>query len=166
MSDAATTTHPIVLLIDRQEMVGEAIRRMLADEADIEYHYCQDPLHAVSKANDVHPTTILLDLDSGQPDMGSYALLKAFRVNPFTSDTPIIVLSLQDDPNAKSRAFEMGASDYLVKLPDGIEMIARIRAHSKTYLLHLMREQEFLEMKKQVNNLKSAVGLGAANNSV
>lgn len=90
------------------------------------------------------------------PSAGGHALLKAFRDNPSTSDTPIIILSLRDDPKDKSRAFELGASDYLVKLPDRIEMIARIRAHSKTYLLHLKREQDHLEMKKQVNELKGS----------
>jgi len=51
--DAGNTSHPIVLLVDDQAMVGEAIRRMLVDEADIEFHYCQEPTLAVGKANEI-----------------------------------------------------------------------------------------------------------------
>jgi two-component system, chemotaxis family, response regulator WspR len=29
-----------VLLIDDQPMVGEAVRRALSDEADLDFHYC------------------------------------------------------------------------------------------------------------------------------
>ncbi|MBP1607482.1 MAG: rsbP 2, partial [Acidobacteria bacterium] len=29
-----------VLLIDDQAMIGEAVRRMLASQADIDFHYC------------------------------------------------------------------------------------------------------------------------------
>ena len=141
-----THAHPVVLLVDDQVMVAEAIRRMLADETDIEFHYCQDPGQAVSKANEINPTIILQDLV--MPDVDGYTLLKFYRGNPATSGTPVIILSSREDPKDKSHAFEIGASDYLVKLPDKIEMIARIRAYSKTYLLQLQRDEAYLEMKK------------------
>ena len=35
---------------------------------------------------------------------------------------------------SKARPSPSGANDYLVKLPDKIELIARIRYHSKAYL--------------------------------
>lgn len=34
----------------------------------------------------------------------------------------------------KSQAFEAGTDDYLVKLPDPIELIARIRYHSRSFV--------------------------------
>lgn len=139
-------SHPIVLLVDDQAMVAEAIRRMLADEKDIEFHYCQDSGQAVSKANEINPTIILQDLI--MPEVDGYTLLKFYRGNPATSSTPVIILSSRDDPKDKSHAFEIGASDYLVKLPDKIEMIARIRAYSKTYVLQLQRDYAALEMKR------------------
>jgi len=60
----------------------------------------------------------------------------------------VIILSSREDPKDKSHAFETGASDYLVKLPDRIEMIARIRAYSKTYLLQLQRDEAYAEMQR------------------
>src|SRR4030095_5309175 len=51
-----------VLLIDDQAMIGEAVRRMLTSESDIDYVYCQDPTTAIQRANEVCPTVVLLDL--------------------------------------------------------------------------------------------------------
>lgn len=144
--NAANSLRPVVLLVDDQAMVAEAIRRMLADEKDIEFHYCQDPSQAVGKANEIRPTIILQDLV--MPDVDGYTLLKFYRANPSTAGTPVIILSSREDPKDKSHAFEIGASDYLIKLPDRIEMIARIRAYSKTYLLQLQRDAAYLEMQK------------------
>jgi hypothetical protein len=38
------------------------------------------------------------------------------------------------DPETKSLAFSLGANDYLVKLPDQLELVARVRYHSNACL--------------------------------
>jgi signal transduction histidine kinase len=43
------------------------------------------------------------------------------------------MLSSKEDPQTKADAFAAGANDYLIKLPDVVELIARIRYHSKAY---------------------------------
>jgi len=136
----------VVLLVDDQMMVAEGIRRMLVDEADIEFHYCNDPGQAVLMATDIQPTIILQDLI--MPEIDGYSLVKAYRENDKTRNIPIIVLSTKEDPNAKCLAFERGANDYLVKLPDKIELIARIRAHSKSYLTQLQRDDAFQALRE------------------
>jgi two-component system chemotaxis family response regulator WspR len=77
-------------------------------------------------------------------------LVRFFRVDPVTTRIPIIVLSTKEDPRDKSRAFEIGASDYLVKLPDRIELLARIRAHSRSFLAQQERDEAYraLELLK------------------
>jgi two-component system, chemotaxis family, response regulator WspR len=128
-----------VLLVDDQPMVGEAIRRMLAPEADITFHYCSDSAKAVAFATERMPTVILQDLV--MPGIDGFELLALLRTAEETKRVPIIVLSSKEDPSDKSRAFANGASDYLVKLPDRIELIARIRAHSRRFELERQREQ-------------------------
>jgi two-component system chemotaxis family response regulator WspR len=140
-----------VLLIDDQAMVAEGIKRMLADEEDIEFHYCQDPSKAISTASELAPTVILQDLVL--PDIDGMTLVRFYRGNDATKDIPIIVLSSKEDPAVKKEAFQYGANDYLVKLPDKIELIARIRSHAKHYLLQLERNAAFFalrEMQKQL----------------
>ena len=52
----------MVLLVDDQAMVGEAVRRMIASDAGVDFHYCSDPREAVAMAGRIKPTVILQDL--------------------------------------------------------------------------------------------------------
>src|ERR1700712_2314524 len=106
----------MVLLVDDQQFVGEAVRRLLADADDLVFHYCADPLEAVETANKISPTVILLDLV--MPGADGLEILRRLRANKATAETPIVVLSTKEDAAVKQDAFGFGASDYLVKLPD------------------------------------------------
>jgi len=157
-SENTTPVKTVVLLVDDQIMVSEGIRRMLVDEADIDFHYCQDPGEAVSMAIECQPTIILQDLI--MPEIDGYTLLNAYRENELTKNIPVIVLSTKEDPEDKSLAFERGANDYLVKLPNKIELVARIRAHSKSYLTQLQRDEAFQALRElQVELEKSNIEL-------
>ena len=129
----------MVLLIDDQPFVGEAVRRLLSGQADIAFHYCADPMRAVDMANEISPTVILQDLV--MPGVDGLELLQRFRANPATVETPIIVLSTKEDARVKHDAFANGASDYLVKLPDRVELLARVRYHSNACLNQRRRNE-------------------------
>ncbi len=134
-----------VLLVDDQEMIGEAVRRMLASEQDIIFHYCNDPAQAINKALEVQPTVIVQDLV--MPEIDGLQLLRFFRANSVTRDIPMIMLSSKEEPELKAQAFSLGANDYLVKLPSAIELIARIRYHSKAYMNLLERNLAYKTMQ-------------------
>jgi PleD family two-component response regulator len=131
-----------VLLIDDQLIVGEAIRRMLKRESDIRFQYCSDPAQALYAATKQLPSVILLDLV--MPGMDGITLLRSFRSNLKTTDIPVIVLSAKEDPEAKAEAFSSGANDYMVKIPNPVELIARIRHHAATAerMTHQVRQQK------------------------
>jgi len=146
---------PVVLLVDDQPMVAEGIRRMLADQADIRFYYCDKSSRALEKAIKLKPTVILQDLI--MPELEGYELLQRYRQHRETRNIPVIVLSTKEEPRDKSLAFEHGANDYLVKLPDKIELIARIRAHSRNYLVQCERDDAFdalgrLQRQLEINN--------------
>ena len=141
-NDAGLTSHKVtVLLVDDQPIIGEAVRRMLAGEDDIVFHYCKDAARAVEEAARVAPTVILQDLV--MPDIDGLTLVKTFRENPATREIPMIVLSSKEDPKVKAEAFALGANDYVVKLPDRLELLARIRYHSKGYIALLQRNEAY-----------------------
>jgi sigma-B regulation protein RsbU (phosphoserine phosphatase) len=146
------TEHKVtVLLIDDQPMIGEAVRRMLAGEPDIVFNYCKDANRAVDEAKRIHPTVILQDLV--MPDIDGLTLVKLFRDDPATRETPMIVLSTKEEPKVKAEAFALGANDYIVKLPDRLELLARIRYHSKGYINLLQRNEAYaalLESQRQL----------------
>lgn len=146
MDSTELTEHTItVLIVDDQAMVCEAVRRMLESEKDIEFHSVQDPTKAIAKAEEINPTVILQDLV--MPEIDGLTLVKFFRANAKTRDIPLIVLSSKEEATTKAEAFALGANDYLVKLPDKIELIARIRYHSKGYIALLQRNEAFERLK-------------------
>jgi two-component system chemotaxis family response regulator WspR len=131
----------VVLLIDDQAIVAEAIRRMLADQPDLELVHCSDVARALPTAREVRPSVVLQDLV--MPGADGFTLVRYFRADPQMSNVPIIVLSSKEEPRDKSRAFELGASDYLVKIPDRIELLARIRAHVRSFTAQRERDEAF-----------------------
>jgi CheY-like chemotaxis protein/HPt (histidine-containing phosphotransfer) domain-containing protein len=141
----------MVLLVDDQAMVCEAVRRALANQPDIDFHYCADAREALAVANQIKPTVILQDLV--MPGIDGLTLVSQYRANPITRDTPIIVLSTNENPQVKGQAFALGANDYLVKLPDKIELIARIRYHSKALMNLLQRDAAYHALRESQQQL-------------
>jgi PleD family two-component response regulator len=136
----------MVLLVDDQAMVGETVRRMLADHSHIDFHYCGNPAEAIATAERIKPTVILQDLI--MPGVDGLTLVGQYRASPGTKDVPIIVLSTKEDATVKSEAFTAGANDYLVKLPDKIELVARIRLHSNAYANQLQRDEAYRALRE------------------
>src|SRR5256714_4613020 len=146
-----TQYHAMVLLVDDQAMVCEAVRRALANQPDIDFHYCADARDAMEIANQIKPTVILQDLV--MPGIDGLTLVSQFRANTATKDIPIIVLSTNENPQVKGQAFALGANDYLVKLPDKIELIARIRYHSKAFMNLLQRDAAYRALRESQQQL-------------
>lgn len=157
---AALPKHQVkVLLIDDQPIVGETIRRALIDEPDIVFHYCQEPTQAIAVAAEISPTVILQDLV--MPEVDGLTLVRFFRAHPQLKDIPLIVLSSREEPVTKAEAFALGANDYLVKLPDRIELIARIRHHSQGYINLLQRNEAYDALFKSEQRLAWEVARAA-----
>lgn len=144
----------MVLLVDDQVLICEAVRRALSTESDLDFHYCTDPLEALRIAEEVKPTVILQDLV--MPGMDGLDLVRRYRDTPATHAVPVIVLSAKDEPAVKSAAFQAGANDYLVKLPDRIELIARIRYHTRAYLDHVQRDAAYAALRESQRQLMQA----------
>ncbi|WP_321822197.1 MULTISPECIES: diguanylate cyclase [unclassified Burkholderia] len=150
----ATDVPVMVLLVDDQTIVAQAVRRALADEDRIDFHYCSRSDDALATAIETRPTVILQDLV--MPGTDGLSLVKAYRTNPVIRDVPIIVLSTKEEPVIKSAAFAAGANDYLVKLPDRIELVARIRYHSRSYVNLLQRDEAYRALRQSQQQLLEA----------
>lgn len=171
-ASAPQTYVAMVLLVDDQIMIGETVRRALVGEPDIEFHFCADPNQAIALAEQISPTVILQDLV--MPGVDGLSLVRRYRLHPSMQSTPVIVLSSREDPKIKGDAFAAGANDYLVKLPDRIELIARIRYHTRAHLNQLQRDEayralrqsqrELLEANLQLQRLMNMDGLTGLNN--
>jgi two-component system chemotaxis family response regulator WspR len=144
----------MVLLVDDQVIIAEAVRRALADQPDIDFHFCCDPARAIDMAQQISPTIILQDLV--MPGRDGLALVAEYRAHESTRLIPVVVLSTREEPKTKAAAFAAGANDYLVKLPDRIELIARIRYHTRAYVSQLQRDEAYKALRESQRQLMEA----------
>jgi len=140
-----------VLLVDDQPMIGEAVRRLLADQADMTFAFCKDASKAVTTAEEFQPTVILQDLV--MPDIDGLDLVGKFRSHAGTEKIPVIMLSATEEAATKAQLLEAGANDYLIKLPHQIKLIARIRVHSEAYKRLLERDAAFGALERSLADL-------------
>ncbi|QCP54687.1 diguanylate cyclase [Trinickia violacea] len=154
MTPTAADMPVMVLLVDDQTIVAEAVRRALADDPNIDFHYCSRADEAMEAAHRTRPTVILQDLV--MPGIDGLTLVKEYRADPAMRDVPIIVLSTKEEPVIKSAAFAAGANDYLVKLPDRIELVARVRYHSRSYINLLQRDEAYRALRQSQQQLMEA----------
>ena len=143
-----------VLLVDDQLIIVEAVRRMLDGQQDIEFHYVSSARDAVETALKMKPTVILQDLV--MPGMDGFALISAYRATQELAPVPVIVLSAKEDPKLKAHSFAVGANDYVVKLPDRLELLARVRYHSDGYISRLQRDEAFRLLGESQQRLADA----------
>ncbi len=148
-----------VFLVDDQVIVGEQVRRMLLPEQDIRFLHCPDPTKALAMAVEFNPTVILQDLV--MPEIDGMTLVRFFRGHPALKEVPLIVLSTKEEPKTKADAFAGGANDYLVKLPDRLELVARIRYHSRGYINLLERNEAYEALKASQEKLAEELAIAA-----
>lgn len=102
----------------------------------------------------------LVLLDIMMPVMDGYETLAHLKADPDLNHVPVIMLTALDDLDSVVRCIEMGAEDYLPKLPNEILLQARIGAClEKKYL----RDQEiaYLRDVQHVTTAAAAVETGS-----
>lgn len=134
-----------VLLIDDEFLIGEAMRIKLSAEKDITFHFCKEPDKALEKAIAAQPTVIMLDLV--MPGVNGLTMVKFFKSSEDFREVPLIVLSAREEPELKRKAIALGANDYMIKLPDKVELIARIRCHSERFIFKQQRDELIMRMR-------------------
>jgi len=144
-----------VLLVDDQEIIGKAVEQMFKGESDIDLLHVTNPVDAIPTALKFKPTVILQDLV--MPDVDGLTLVKYYRAHPVTKEIPLIVLSGREEPVTKAKAFELGANDYVVKLPDRLELMARVRYHSEGYLHLLQRNEAYSQIESSRKSMAAQI---------
>ncbi len=145
-----------ILLIDDQELPHILLRRMLKGEPDLNLLSCKNPTEATMMIKDVKPSTILLDII--MPELDGLTLLRHIRsAKDIDSNLSIIMLSTEDKAETKAEAFRNGANDFLVKLPEKVEMLARIRYHATAFINIIYKREAEESLKRAHKDLELRV---------
>ena len=112
-----------VLLIEDDPSTAQSIELMLRN-ADLNVYQTDLGEEGIDLARLYDYDIIVLDLNL--PDMTGYDVLKKLRVSKI--ETPVLILSGDDQIVDKVRGFSHGADDYLTKPFNREELVARIHA--------------------------------------
>ena len=111
-----------ILYIDDNRILIDRVKRLLDPAYTVDYA-CTG-YEGVESACSVNYSLILLDL--GLPDMNGYEVCKELRSAGIMA--PILVLSVQKDPESSVRLLNCGADDYIIKPFNSEALKARIAA--------------------------------------
>ncbi|MCC2959556.1 two-component system response regulator KdpE [Massilia sp. IC2-278] len=114
--------RPTALLVEDEPQIRRFVRAALEQEG-WQVHEAGELKRALIDAGTRRPDLVVLDL--GLPDGDGVDFIQDVRK---WSGMPIIVLSARDAEQAKIRALDAGADDYLTKPFGTGELLARIRA--------------------------------------
>jgi putative two-component system response regulator len=139
-----TRKEQCILIVDDQEANLRLLEQILGRAG---YRNCvsvQDSRNALPMWEQLQPDLILLDLH--MPHLDGFGVLMQLKSRiPEQTYLPILVLTADGLPAAKQKALSLGATDFLTKPFDAVEVILRIRNLLQTRFLHLTMEQKVLQ---------------------
>lgn len=119
-----------VLIIDDSQAIREKVISILESrKLFTRFHQAEDGLDGFKKLL-VNPVDIII-CDLEMPRMDGFKFLVMMKNRPDLCDTPVIILTGNDDRDLKIKGLEQGASDFITKPFDPEELIARMNVHLK-----------------------------------
>lgn len=117
-----------VLVVDDHGVVAEGLRYVVEAERDMEVIDClQDSRDAVRRSGEMRPDIVLMD--HAMPELNGTEA--AFLIREHLPGTRVIMLSMYSDAMHVLRAFQAGASGYVVKRSAAKEVVEAIRVVHK-----------------------------------
>ncbi len=142
-------TRATVLIVDDLKSNVEVMADLLCDTFEIATAGSGSEALEILRGNPGTVDVILLDMI--MPRMNGCEFLEEMKSEPAISDIPVIIMTTDDDPYTKLRAFDLGAVDFVQRGTD-----AAVIKHRIYNVLHLKgfekMSAELEQMKKTANN--------------
>ena len=142
-----SSTFPKVLAIDDSELIHRLLAVRLQHE-EIQLFGATSADMGIKMVRKLRPDVVLLDLvlDANDQGMDGFDVLQVIKGDPDLQDVSVIVIAAFATVEDRVRALDMGASDFVNKPFEIVELKARVR--SALRVQHLVR---MLAQKAQVD---------------
>ncbi len=143
--------RPLVLIVDDNATNIDLLVSTLKEEYRL--GIAKRGVSALEYAEKYQPNLILLDIM--MPEMDGYEVCTRLKDNPQTQSIPLIFITAKSETIDKTKAFAMGAVDYITKPFHTSEVKARVKTHiameeMKSQLLSQNAQLEKMVQKKTV----------------
>lgn len=160
--DDSETPHaqrPRVLVVDDSKVMRLAANRALRDEFEVlQAGDGESGWHSVVAA----PGLELMFCDLAMPGLDGFGLLRRIRGSgdPRIRELPVVIITGdEDDSGARERALALGATDFIAKPFDPIDLTARARAHARSVQAARALQQRTADLEAQAT-VDPLTGLG------
>lgn len=124
-----------ILIIDDEPVNVELLEQILLREGFEQLMSTTESDRALDVFQHFQPDLVLLDLR--MPRVDGFSLLNAFQEHkPATKFLPIVILTADVTREARHKALAMGATDFLTKPYDTVEVLLRIWNLLETSVLY------------------------------
>lgn len=132
-----------LLIIDDSSTNITLLERMLTRAGLRSIHSSTDPRDALARIDDIDPDLVLLDLH--MPDIDGFEMLRRLSQRAAGAYAPVLVLTGDHSAQATHRALSLGATDFVTKPFDLVEVVLRVHNLLETrYLYTALRRQNLL----------------------
>ena len=127
---SASAESPLVLVIDDSRVIRRAISKILSGEFTLVEAEDGEAGWEFLVAND-RVQVVITDVE--MPKLDGYSLICRIRASEEQRlrELPVIVITGAQDDQTRERAFACGATDFVIKPIDGVQLLARARAHAR-----------------------------------
>jgi putative two-component system response regulator len=129
-----------ILAIDDEPANVALLEAMLLEGGYTRVKTITDSRLAMDTCLDFDPDLVLLDLM--MPHVDGFAILESIRAAAAEAFLPVIVLTADANESTKLRALRAGATDFLLKPFDQLEVLLRMNNLLETRRLHLQLDMQ------------------------
>jgi putative two-component system response regulator len=145
-----------VLLVDDQELNLRVLKQVLEKAGLTNITMMRDATAVAPMVARQAPDIIVLDLH--MPGLDGWGVMESLKPQLDAAGyLPILVLTADVTDDARWRALESGARDFLVKPIDAIELILRVRNLLDTRMLYLELELRNVDLEQRVRERTAQV---------
>jgi signal transduction histidine kinase len=144
---AADPSQARILVVDDEPANVRLLERMLAEAGYRQVKSTTDSRQVPALYGELQPDLILLDLM--MPHLDGVAVIRQLQI-PAGVFLPVLILTADATAEAKKRALEAGAKDFLTKPFDRLEVMLRIRNLLDTRALYLDLERHNRSLEQVV----------------
>jgi CheY-like chemotaxis protein len=138
-----------VLIIDDQEPNLILLASILENSGYSNIVTLQDSRKAIEEVEKMQPDIVLLDIM--MPHVTGYDILQHLKENgKLTGTMPVIVLTADITMHARRKALQLGASDFITKPFDIVEVALRINNHLRLGRLLKMQTDYSINLEQEV----------------
>jgi len=137
-----------ILLVDDDAIILLFLRKQLQNSGYQHITSCEDPKQAVKLLKE--RSFDLLLLDQNMPGMSGIELLEWLQSEPSATKMPVMMLTADDDHEARHKALSSGAWDFVTKPFDTVEVMSRVHNMVKLRTLHKGLQQSNYQLEEKV----------------